>query len=1161
MVVALKIIYGRAGTGKSRFCIEQIKKKIKDGNKNKLVLIVPEQFTFQTENRMLKEIGEGYVLRAEVLSFKRLAHKVFNNCGGSAKVLMSDAGSSMLIYKILQELESELTTFATASKKQGFIDIVSRTITEFKKYNVDGFVLEEVLKDIDDEDLHNKLKDLETLFNSFNNRLHKGHIDGEDRLSLLNEKLNDCSIYDNSEIWIDEFTTFTPIQLDIITKLLKKAKSVNITLSMDNINFKSVDNDLFTATKSTERRLLKVLEDNNIKFNGYIDLNKDVPYRFKDRKELEIIEKNIYSYPFKSYHGSNERVRLYKANNSYDEMEFVAKDILRLVRDKGYRFKDISIVCRQIDAYEKISSVIFNEYNIPYYIDKKMDVASNPLIVLLNSAVDIITKNWQYESVFRYLKSGLINIDVDDIDKLENYVLGNGIRGKRWQEESWDYLSNIIFKQDNISEDEQKRLDEINKIKNSIREPLNRFYEKTKGIKSLKEQAVALYEFLEDDIRVFDKIDYYVKYFEEHDIPKKAKEYSQVVDILVEVLEQIVDLLGEEKVDIQEFMKILNVGLSKYEMGLIPVALDQITIGDITRIKSKGARALYIVGFNDGVLPSNNSEEGILSDLDRLTLKEKGIELASDTKTKAFEEQFLVYTALTIASDYLVLTYPLADFEGKSLRPSIIIHRIRKILPNLTEESESFKLTSNKDKYFKISAEKPTFNELIKAVRDNFDNKNIEEYWNSVYAWFLDNDKKSKSDGIFKGLKYSNLTDNVSREKIKELYADKNGRLNLSVSRLEKYSECPFGYYIQYGLKAKDRKVYELTAPDLGSFMHEILDEFTEEVKKRSIKWSDLTQEKCREIIEELVDREIKSNEKSILNSSKRYNYFTERFKRILTKSVTIISEHMKRSEFQVFKNEFSFGDYKDSNPIKLNLPSGEEVFLKGRIDRIDSLDLDGKTYLRIIDYKSGNKKFDLNKFYNGLQIQLLVYLDALIKNSKEIVKKQAYPGAIFYFKLDDPIIKSDKKLSDEEISTRVLKELKMDGLLLKDIKIVKAMDNELEKGSHSMIIPANILKSDKLGSQDALITMKHFDILREYVNEKILEICDLMIGGNINIKPCKDKNSTVCEYCNYSHICQFDISLEDNKYNIIHNMKKEKLWEDMSEKTGIELGGEEDGN
>lgn len=1160
--MALRIIYGRAGTGKSRFCIEEIKKKIKNNSSDKLVLIVPEQFTFQTENRMLEEIGEKYVLKAEVLSFKRLAYKVFSSCGGSTKSLMSDAGVSMLIYKVLEDLGGSLTTFATASKKQGFIDIVSRAITEFKKYNIDSSVLEETLKDIDDEDLHNKLKDLKILFDSFNDRLHKGHIDGEDRLTLLNQKLEDCSIYDDTEIWIDEFTTFTPIQLEIITKLLKKAKNVNITLSMDNINLKSLDNDLFTATKSTERRLLKVLEDNNIKFNGYIDLNKGIPYRFKGRRELEVIERNIYSYPFKSYEGNNERVRLYKANNSYDEMEFIAKDILRLVRDKGYRFKDISIVCRQIDAYEKISSVIFNEYEIPYYIDKKMDVVSNPLIVLLNSAVDIITKNWQYESVFRYLKSGLIEIDVDDIDKLENYVLGNGIRGKRWKEESWEYLSNIIFKEDSLSEDDQKRLDEINKIKNSVREPLNKFYEKTKGVKTLKEQAIALYEFLEEDIDVFNKIDYYVKYFEEHNIPKKAKEYSQVVDILVEVLEQIVDLLGEEKVDLQEFIKILNVGLSKYEMGLIPVALDQVTIGDITRIKSKGARALYIVGFNDGVLPSNNSEEGILSDLDRLTLKGKGIELASDTKTKVFEEQFLVYTALTIAEEYLVLTYPLADFEGKSLRPSIIVHRIRKILPRLKEESESFKLTSNKDKYFKISAQKPTFNELIKAVRDNFDNKNIESYWNSVYAWFAhDKQLKRRADIIFRGLNYSNLTENISREKIKKLYTDGSGKLNLSVSRLEKYSECPFGYYIQYGLKAKDRKVYELTAPDLGSFMHEILDEFTEEVKRRRVKWSDLTQERCKEIIEQLVDREIKGNEKSILNSSKRYSYFTDRFKRILTKSVTIISEHMRRSEFQVFKNEFSFGEYKDSNPIKLSLPSGEEVFLKGRIDRIDSLDLDGNTYLRIIDYKSGNKKFDLNKFYNGLQIQLLVYLDALIKNSKEIVKKQAYPGAIFYFKLDDPIIKSDKNLRDDEISTEVLKKLKMDGLLLKDIKIVKAMDNELESGSYSMIIPANMVKGDKLGKQDAMITMKQFDILREYVNEKILEICDLMISGNIDIKPCKDKDLAVCEYCNYSHICQFDISLEDNKYNIIHNVNKKKLWEDMSEKTGIDLGGEEDGN
>ena len=603
-------------------------------------------------------------------------------------------------------------------------------------------------------------------------------------------------------------------------------------------------------------------------------------------------------------------------------------------------------------------------------------------------------------------------------------------------------------------------------------------------------------------------------------------------------------------------MKVLNIGLSQYEMGLIPVALDQVNIGDITRIKSRGTKALYIIGVNDGVLPSASKEEGILSDNDREILLEKGISLASDTRTKIFEEQFLVYTAFTIAEEYLVVTYPLADFEGKSQRPSIIVHRLKKILPNVKEESEGFKLVN--DKYEKISAKIPTLNELMIAIRKKYDGAEIEDYWKYVYDWYLREPKwKERIEYVRKGLEYTNLENNISKEKAKKLYEDNKNKISLSVSRLERYAQCPFAYYIQYGLKAKDRKIYEFTAPDLGSFMHEILDEFTNEIKEKDLKWSDLSKENCRNIINSLVDNQVKNNKSSILNSSKRYSYFTDRFKRILTKSVMVISEQMKRSDFEIYKNELAFGFSKDVNSIKLDLPSGESFYLNGRIDRVDKLNLDGETYLRIIDYKTGSKKFDLNKFYNGLQMQLLVYLDALINNSENIVENQAMPGAILYFRIDDPILKSKGDLTEEEIKSEVLKELKLEGLLLDDVKVVKAMDNTLEPGTHSLIIPANMKKAGDLGKNKALITMEQFELLRKYVNEKMIEICQNMIEGKIDIEPCKENKNIVCDYCNYSHICQFDSSLEDNRYKVIPKKKDEDIWKSINEKVGGEVNGD----
>ena len=1158
--MGLKIIYGRAGTGKSTFCINQIKKKINNSPTNKLILLVPEQFTFQTENKVLSAIGERYVLNAEVLSFKRLAHNVFNECGGATRTIMGDAGKSMLIFKVLEDLGDNMTVFKNASRQKGFIDIASKTITEFKKYNVNNEVLDLTINEIEDENLKMKMEELKDVFNEFNSRLHEGYVDEEDQLLLLNEKLDGCSLYDGAEIWIDEFSSFTPNQLSVIGKLLKRAKSVNITLSIDEVNSSKGESDLFVATKNTEKRLMNLIQEEGIAFNGYINLNEDIPYRFKENKELAHIERQLYAYPFKQYRGENNSLRLYRANNNYDEIEFVAKDILRLVREKQYRFKDISVICREVDNYEKVISAIFAEYEIPYYIDKKIDIASNPLIVFINSAVDIISKNWTYESMFKYLKTGLIKEfrgieGAELIDELENYVLAYGIKGKKWMEE-WVNYSSSILKEEEISEENKQRLERLNDIRETIVAPLDEFNKECKGKKTLKEFATILYEFLDFKLDVMDTIDKYVDYFKENDMAIEAKEYSEVRDIFIDVLEQAVDVLGNEVMDLNEFMKVLNIGLSQYEMGLIPVALDQVNIGDITRIKSRGTKALYIIGVNDGVLPSASKEEGILSDNDREVLLEKGISLASDTRTKIFEEQFLVYTAFTIAEEYLVVTYPLADFEGKSQRPSIIVHRLKKILPNVKEESEGFKLVN--DKYEKISAKIPTLNELMIAIRKNYDGAEIEDYWKYVYDWYLREPKwKERIEYVRKGLEYTNLENNISKEKAKKLYEDNKNKISLSVSRLERYAQCPFAYYIQYGLKAKDRKIYEFTAPDLGSFMHEILDEFTNEIKEKDLKWSDLSKENCRNIINSLVDNQVKNNKSSILNSSKRYSYFTDRFKRILTKSVMVISEQMKRSDFEIYKNELAFGFSKDVNSIKLDLPSGESFYLNGRIDRVDKLNLDGETYLRIIDYKTGSKKFDLNKFYNGLQMQLLVYLDALINNSENIVENQAMPGAILYFRIDDPILKSKGDLTEEEIKSEVLKELKLEGLLLDDVKVVKAMDNTLEPGTHSLIIPANMKKAGDLGKNKALITMEQFELLRKYVNEKMVEICQNMIEGKIDIEPCKENKNIVCDYCNYSHICQFDSSLEDNRYKVIPKKKDEDIWKSINEKVGGEVNGD----
>ncbi|MVX67174.1 helicase-exonuclease AddAB subunit AddB [Clostridium chromiireducens] len=1138
--MSIRFIYGRAGAGKSKFCIDEIKSHINDNALgNKLILLVPEQYTFTTENKILKFIGEHAFLRSEVLSFKKMAHEVFEEYGGRVKEIIKESGRNMLIHKVLNENLDSLEYFKKISREQGFNEIVSEIISEFKKYSVDIDNLKKIDEKTGDPELIKKIRELTVIYEAFNSKMHENYIDGDDELTLLSKKILETNAYEGSEIWIDEFTSFTPQQMEIIRLLAKRCNRVNITLCMDS---KSTENghedvtDIFNIIKNTENKLLKLMKDNNIAYDKPVYLNNNEPYRFKDNEELRHIEKYFFTYPFNEYRKDCRGVSLYKANNIYDEIENIAKSITRLIRDDGYRYRDISVVCRNIDDYEKITSVIFKDYDIPYFLDKKIQLLSNPLVILISSAFEILSKNWSYESVFKYLKSGLTGVINSYIDVLENFVLEHGIRGYKWTVE--EIIRESWFN-DNDELTDEKIL--ISEIMEEIRRPLINFHNKINGKYKVRDICTAIYEFLLD-IKAFERIEEWIDNFEKSGLEDKVKEYSQVESIVIDILDQAVDVIGEETLDYFEFFKILNSGFTNEEIGVIPVALDQVNIGDIARIKGRDVKILYIVGINDGVLPASKKDEGIISDRDREILNDIGIILATTTRNKVFEEQYLLYIALTISSEYLMLSYPMSDFEGKSLRPSIVIPRIKKILPKLVEESSIYNLEDQRNPFSKVIAPIATFNELILAVRRDFDKEDIEPYWPQVYNWFKENEQfKKKVQSIFKGLTYSNVGDKIAKNKLRKLYQNDMGNLVFSVSRLENYAECPFSYFIQYGLKAKNRKVYEFTPPDLGSFVHEMLDSFTKRVKEEGILWSELNNERCKEMISNIIDKKLNEQSNSILNSSKKFKYLAQRFKRVISKSVSVIANQIGKGEFEVFKTEFNFGSYSSGEAITLDLENNEKVYLQGRIDRIDTLDLDGETYIRIIDYKTGTNKFDLNELFNGLQMQLLVYLDALIKNSKYILERQAKPGAILYFKIDDPIIKSKKEMTTEEVQEEVLDALKMKGLILKDARVVKAMDRDIE--GYSLIIPAAFKNDGDFKSNSDVVTEEEFILLREYVNKKMVEICEEMLSGEIKIQPTKNANRTRCEYCDFSAICQFDTSIQDNKYKVIAKKSQNDIW------------------
>lgn len=1144
--MSLRFIYGRAGSGKSRYCLNEIKTRIGQNASNPLVLLVPEQYSFQAEKNLIKALGTGGIIKTEVLSFRRMAHRVFNEVGGITYPHVNSASKCMIIYKILERKADSFNVFSKVSNLQGFVNTISEMITEFKKYNITPGDLEKAYQSVKDNDLlKGKLLELNLIYSDFENMIHEKYRDADDDLTMLSYKLDKTKQFDGAEVWIDSFSGFTPQEYLVIGKLMQKCSRLNISICTDCLSDETnIENtDVFSPVKSAINKLFMLAKEGNIEIEAPAILNNEPLYRFRGSSELAHLERNFFSFPYARYAERTKDISVFSSVNIYSEIESTARDIIRLCREESMRYKDIAVVTANLEAYEKLLSVIFKEYDIPVFIDKKRNITNHPLVQLILSCFDIFIGNWSYEAVFRYLKTGLTNISREDIDLIENYVLACGIKGNRWtQQEMWSYKPDLSFETNGETESESRILIKINNIRQEIVRPLAEFRNNTKGRRTGREICSSLYELL-CSLGVPVRIEELIEEFRKAGQLNLANEYGQIWNIVMEVFDQIVEVMGEETSGIERFSNLIAIAFNEYKAGLIPPSLDQVLVGSVSRSTSHEVKALYVLGVNDGVFPSKGAEEGILSDRDRENLRSMGLEIANDTRTNAFHEQYLIYTTLTAASSYLRVSYPIADQEGRTMRPSIVIARLRKLFSAITEASNIICSDSDEDSIQLVTQKVPTFNELVTVMRKYSEGEEVKPVWMDVFCWYLNQEEWGKRCALAKAaLGYTSLAEPINADKVKKLYGSP---AYSSVSRFERFAACPFAYYTQYGLLAKERKVYRLSAPDVGTFMHAVIERFSGCVAEEGLSWRELERDWCEKIIAEIVDELLEKSHGSILNSSSRYKSLTRRLKRVLTRSVWLIAEHIRRSSFEPIGYEMEFGDKGEFPPIRIELPSGEIIQLTGRIDRVDAYETQEGTYLRIVDYKSGTKAFRLSDIYYGMQLQLITYLNAIWENSGADIKKPILPGGMLYFRIDDPIVKGNSRISEEDIEKAIMKQLKMRGLLLADVRLIREMDNQIE--GNSLIIPARINKGDVLGKSSAA-SIEQFQTLRKYVVRLIQGIAEEMFKGDVSIKPYKNKRTTPCSYCSYSAICQFDPMLRDNKYRVINDKDDEEIWKRMSE-------------
>ena len=637
--------------------------------------------------------------------------------------------------------------------------------------------------------------------------------------------------------------------------------------------------------------------------------------------------------------------------------------------------------------------------------------------------------------------------------------------------------------------------------------------------KTAKNICRCLYEFLQEQ-NIEEKIEQKVKELEEKELIELAEEYIQSYKLILEILDEIVLTFADDKMTLDQYSKILKVGMQNSGLGKIPGTQDQVTFADVDRSRSHRVKTVFLIGVNDGQFPSVNKDEGFFNDEDREYLKNEGLEIAKGTVENLYEENFNIYKAFTTAENSIYISYCSTDKEGKSLRPSTYINKLKRIYPNLKEESDVI------EKKYEIANAKVTYEELLQNISRLANKEKIEDIWYLIYKYYkTKNDWNEVLKKDLQALFYTNQPEKLQKENIEKLYGN---TLNTSVSRLEKYRSCPFSYYLQYGLKLKEKEELKIHTFDTGSFMHETIDTFFETTRKENINLAELEEDKIFELVSQIIEEKLEEAKNYMFTATVKYKVLVRRLKRIVSKALKYIIQTIIHSDFNIEGTEVEFGKNGKYKPIILELEDGKRVEITGKIDRIDTANEEDGKYLRIIDYKSSSKNIDLNEVYAGLQIQLLTYMDAICK------EEDIMPAGIFYFSLLEQMIKADKKISEEEIENMIQKNFKMKGLIVADVKIIKMNDNTLSSGS-SKLVPAAITQSGSVNKKWTNgVSKEEFKVLQDYINITIKQIATEIFSGNIEIKPYNKKGKTPCEYCEYKAICGFNPQNKDNNYNYV---------------------------
>ncbi|MBM7579789.1 helicase-exonuclease AddAB subunit AddB [Jeotgalibacillus terrae] len=1136
---------GRSGTGKTDDIMQEITAKVKNNpSGDPILLIVPEQMTFQSEYRLALETGG--MVRVQVLSFTRLAWRILQETGGATRIHINHTGASMLVRKLISEQKDQMVMFGRAAGKHGFVSHVEKMLTEFRRYCVNPEDLLEKTAEISGtapKALVDKLKDIERIYSGFDERLKDKYIDSEDYLRLLAEKISDSDLISQADIYLDGFHSFTPQEYLVIEKLLKSAKQVTAAVTAD---LSSTDPLLFRQTSDTVSQLKDISADTGEKAE-VITYGENKKYKGRG---LSFLERSFETYG--AVYSEPADLTVIEAAGRRAEAEAIAREIRKLARNEGYRYKDIAVLSRNGEAYHEIIEPVFKDYDIPYFIDKKRTMLNHPLIEFIRSSLEVVTKNWRYEAVFRAVKTELFFPAESDhellrskMDRLENYVLAQGIHSYRWQHEFYyKQFKGLDFVHQPQNEEEKMIQDDLNESRLMITAPMNNFEERLKKADTVHAYCEAVFLLLEElDIPM--KLEQISHAAEEKGDVEAAREHDQAWDAVVELLDQFVEITGEDRMPLQEFSEILDAGMETLEFSLVPPAIDQVIIADLELSRLPAVCASFVIGVNDGVMPARMQDDGILAEDDRIFMERAGLKLAPGSREKLQDEDFIAYRAFTSPSEKLYISYPLADEEGKSLIVSPFIKKVSGMLPDhktMLAVNDPVEAPGEQQLDY-ICHPLPTASFMTSQLQQLRKDYPVEDIWRDVYNFYVTDPLwKQESKRILSGLFYGNIAAPLSRETAEDLYGSS---MMASVSRIERMNSCAFQHFSSHGLRLKERSIFRLDAPNIGELFHAALKWISEELLQKGISWKSLSQRQCAELANQAVSHIGPQLQYDILNSSNKYRYIAKKLQTVISRASFILSEHARAGNFEPLRVELGFGPGQELPPHSIQLSDGDTMSLQGRIDRVDHARSEGKVYLRVIDYKSSVRDLDFTEMYYGLSLQMMTYLDVALTNAARLVHTEAEPAGVLYFHLHNPVVKTKKTMSMQEMQDEYLKKYKMKGLVLGDEEVVRLMDMTLEEGNSS-IISAGLKKDGTLRSNSKTASRDQFNDMRSHTRSMFKTAGDRIKAGDVSIDPYEYKKRTPCQFCSYRSVCQFDPALEQNQYRSLRPKKAEDLFQGM---------------